>query len=750
VLTAAHCVDDKLPSDIAVYLGSISLVDTTGSEYIAVDAIYVHPDYDDITNNADIALLHLEETSGQLPIALIDNSLLDDAGNIATVIGWGITDTDYPSVSEVLMEVDVPIISNATCNDSISYNGTVTDSMLCAGDSTGGIDACQGDSGGSLMVDGDYTKVQVGIVSWGDGCAQPNKYGVYTRLLEFTDWIFVTASVEVGMYYGCTDPNALNYVDYANFEDGSCEYPVVNITFANRDESGNNLYGTLEVDGVYPSINSEQVKEVVKDIDHTIRTHHEYRSNDTKKHHRWNENYNEFKMYHNNIFDVTNDGDEDIATFRNIYTISLDNNLSSTAANIDIKDPWFRDANGNQPGNVWIENVEQYNVFLDQQPNQGQVYSIRTTQLADVTQDNFIGFIEWRAYEPDGVTQDINENYVHISDPTDFNSCIVVFKQPGAVVKAVYGPINELSNYTLTIKENETLTIPSGADITFADNFTLQVDGNLNIQGSIDNPVTLTSNSQWSGILLNTESNNHIYINVSHAKIDNSANAVRLTSNFSNSFEADINIHHTVFENNGTCFYHSFTNEHDLNNNSNMIFDIANCTFENNNYDFFLSTILIPDPEQGNELTYPTFNRDINLRNNIFYQGTLHAGFHYDLEVFSYYNDNYQIVFDMWTSNGNTHTGNNITTDPMFVNVQNGDYNLQPSSPAIDAGDPDLDGDGVTWQTDPDDQDPDYTRMDMGAYYYDAVPDAPTGFSIFRICGDKIRLVHGPQTQNRI
>ena len=56
--------------------------------------------------------------------------------------------------------------------------------------------------------------------------------------------------------------------------------------------------------------------------------------------------------------------------------------------------------------------------------------------------------------------------------------------------------------------------------------------------------------------------------------------------------------------------------------------------------------------------------------------------------------------------------------DPLFIDAINNDYRLQATSLAINAGDPDLDGDGMTWQTDADDQDPDGTRLDIGAYYY--------------------------------
>ena len=58
----------------------------------------------------------------------------------------------------------------------------------------------------------------------------------------------------------------------------------------------------------------------------------------------------------------------------------------------------------------------------------------------------------------------------------------------------------------------------------------------------------------------------------------------------------------------------------------------------------------------------------------------------------------------------------NIDTNPLFTDASNGDYTIQSTSPCIDTGDPDLDDDGEDYTTDTDDQDPDGSRMDMGAY----------------------------------
>jgi len=158
VLTAAHCVFDWFgsvidPEDVEVVLGINNLSDgpTSGSSGQRIEVIHIipHPAYDAASSDSDVALLHLAAPASLVPttVGTIDlagpgDGTLVAPGTIATVTGWGVTSEGSWIGSNALLEVDVPIVSNATCNAPSSYNGAVTDNMLCAGLDEGGKDSC--------------------------------------------------------------------------------------------------------------------------------------------------------------------------------------------------------------------------------------------------------------------------------------------------------------------------------------------------------------------------------------------------------------------------------------------------------------------------------------------------------------------------------------------------------------------------------------------------------------------------------
>lgn len=188
VLTAAHCTIGASPADIVVGLNLHNLKEDTGDELIVSD-ILIHPDFSSSTLDFDVSLLHLSQPAPEpfTVMPLVDHLDLVATGTSATVIGWGALgegNTDYPGI---LQQVEVPMIECAPSYEAVGQ--TVTENMICAGIPAGGIDSCQGDSGGPIMVLDDDAWKQIGIVSWGIGCARPDLPGVYTHVYNMLGWM---------------------------------------------------------------------------------------------------------------------------------------------------------------------------------------------------------------------------------------------------------------------------------------------------------------------------------------------------------------------------------------------------------------------------------------------------------------------------------------------------------------------------------------------------------------------------------
>ncbi len=194
VLTASHCVDGLAAADLQILVGTQNL--STGGTRISVSRIIMHPRYDSVTTDYDVALVQLATVApvnATIPMLRSKQSARADAGDRATVVGWGDTtgNATYPAA---LRQVTVPIVSQTVCNAPNAYGGTITARMLCAGLASGGKDSCGGDSGGPLLIPAGSGWIQAGIVSFGIGCALPNKYGVYTRLSALSGWVKIMQS----------------------------------------------------------------------------------------------------------------------------------------------------------------------------------------------------------------------------------------------------------------------------------------------------------------------------------------------------------------------------------------------------------------------------------------------------------------------------------------------------------------------------------------------------------------------------
>ena len=187
VLTASHCFAHyETSGSVRVKAGVTNY--KSGGVWAAVEQAVLHDKYNARTHEHDLALVKLKSRpAGQrIPLALPEQRLRPC--EMLEVTGWGLRQ-EGGTASEKLRKAAVPFVNNTTCNEKNAYNGRIRPGMMCAGFDEGGIDACQGDSGGPLVLKGPNSIVLVGVVSWGEGCARKLKYGVYTRVMPYRDWI---------------------------------------------------------------------------------------------------------------------------------------------------------------------------------------------------------------------------------------------------------------------------------------------------------------------------------------------------------------------------------------------------------------------------------------------------------------------------------------------------------------------------------------------------------------------------------
>jgi trypsin len=208
VITAAHCVADTDPdcfgilcgisdpggdgtaridpNDVNIVLGRTTLSNNGQGAEVGVTGVAYRSNYDgDYQGNGvprfDVGYLVLGSPTAQpqIHIASTNEGALWDAGSPVDITGWGST-SEFGGTQDTLRGATVNIVADATCSDDYGPDFDSA-SMVCA--AAPGKDTCSGDSGGPLQapVGGGAYRL-VGITSWGEGCAQPNAPGVYTRI----------------------------------------------------------------------------------------------------------------------------------------------------------------------------------------------------------------------------------------------------------------------------------------------------------------------------------------------------------------------------------------------------------------------------------------------------------------------------------------------------------------------------------------------------------------------------------------
>ncbi|XP_071406195.1 acrosin-like [Pithys albifrons albifrons] len=199
VLTVAHCFFGAgNVTGWQVVIGATDLTQPGPETQIRhIQRLLVHQNYMFATGENNIALLELEEPlecSDYIQLGCVpDTNLRVSELRSCYIAGWRTTMDRALRPRLALQEAKVRLIDVQLCNSSRWYAGAVPPHDLCAGYPRGGIDTCQGDSGGPLVCKdntGDFFWL-VGMTSWGKGCAEDKRFGVFTCTQHFYDWILL-------------------------------------------------------------------------------------------------------------------------------------------------------------------------------------------------------------------------------------------------------------------------------------------------------------------------------------------------------------------------------------------------------------------------------------------------------------------------------------------------------------------------------------------------------------------------------
>ncbi|CAL1540616.1 unnamed protein product [Lymnaea stagnalis] len=201
-VTAAHCFEtvfNRNYEDFIIIAGRHQLrVPDSHEQQRAVADVYMHREYVSSTSLNDVAVIKLREPfnlTDYVSAACLPRHKIPEE-TTCYIIGWG--NTLGTCCTNKLKQAAVPIIKNSVCGGPDYYGDRLMDHMMCAGFPEGGVDSCDGDSGGPLMCESTlqdkHWELQ-GVTSWGVLCAIPKQPGVYTVVYDYLPWIQQTIAL---------------------------------------------------------------------------------------------------------------------------------------------------------------------------------------------------------------------------------------------------------------------------------------------------------------------------------------------------------------------------------------------------------------------------------------------------------------------------------------------------------------------------------------------------------------------------
>jgi len=200
ILSAAHCLEDFPKGLYVLRVGDYNTeTDDPEEEEFTIERLFLHETFgSEVHLNNDIALIRVKAKNGRgirfgsyvQPLCIPPATVKYIPGTNCSISGWGSSGQPGSAYAIKLQSATVPLLADDMCKAPHVYGADrIKSGMFCAGYLEGGVDACQGDSGGGLVCLTDGRPTLMGITSWGFGCGRPNRPGVYTKLVHYLPWI---------------------------------------------------------------------------------------------------------------------------------------------------------------------------------------------------------------------------------------------------------------------------------------------------------------------------------------------------------------------------------------------------------------------------------------------------------------------------------------------------------------------------------------------------------------------------------